>query len=321
MPKLFSNNRKKLFSIIDKPERELNKFICENWNILFPKLTFIVSEFSLIGNVRSSGNDGRIDVLAYNPENNKFVIFELKKNYDKNITDQSGDYRDYIQDNFAEIYLHATQKYNIELPKFTKINQSNIEIVLIAKKFSLTQINRVKKMKENNITLIKYFWFEEDLILIDYINNDPDDEKIENINTKRIRDIKKIISQDPEMFEIDRFFSLKPNSKEAFLLFWNYLKSNQDTTLDFQQTKIRIKTKNQTFSAIGYGGKTGRKAILQINTNIDIINLKDENILIDDRYRGKDVKMKGSLGTERYEVYIRSIAEMKKFIDFVIDKC
>lgn len=191
MPKLFSNNRKKLFSIIDKPERELNKFICENWNILFPKLTFIVSEFSLIGNVRSSGNDGRIDVLAYNPENNKFVIFELKKNYDKNITDQAGDYRDYIQDNFAEIYLHATQKYNIELPKFTKINQSNIEIVLIAKKFSLTQINRVKKMKENNITLIKYFWFEEDLILIDYINNDPDDEKIENINTKRIRDIKK----------------------------------------------------------------------------------------------------------------------------------
>jgi hypothetical protein len=53
MPKLFSNINKKFLVQIDKPERELNKFICENWNNLFPKLIFIASEFPLKGSVRS----------------------------------------------------------------------------------------------------------------------------------------------------------------------------------------------------------------------------------------------------------------------------
>ena len=97
--------------LTDKSEQELNEFICENWENLFPSLTLITSEFSLKGSVRSMGNNGRIDILAYNPETKKFVIFELKKDYDKNISDQAADYRDYVQDDFSEVYLHSTQKY------------------------------------------------------------------------------------------------------------------------------------------------------------------------------------------------------------------
>lgn len=205
MAKLFSNTNKKFLPQVDKSEKDLNKFICENWDNLFPNLILIKSEFPLKGNVRSLGNNGRIDIFAYNPENKKFVIFELKKDYDKNITDQAADYRDYVQDNFSDIYLHSSQKYDVTLPKFVDINQNSVEIILIAKKFGLTHIERVKKIKENNITLIKYYWFENDLIFIDYINNDPDEVKIENVNTKKINDIKNIITQDPEMFEIERF--------------------------------------------------------------------------------------------------------------------
>jgi hypothetical protein len=318
MPKLFSNNHKKFLSIIDKPEKELNRFICENWNNLFPKLTFITNEFLLKGNVRSFGNNGRIDILAYNSESKKFVVFELKKDYDKNITDQAADYRDYIQDNFSDVYLHSIQKYEVQLPKFSEINQTNIEIILIAKKFSLTQIDRVKKFKENIVTLIKYYWFEDELVFIDYINNDPDDVKIENINAKKISDISKIITQDPEQYEIDRFFSLKTLSKDAFYIFFNSIKTKGNVYLEFQQTKIKVKINNETFSIIGFGGKTGRKSILQINTNIDISVLK--NLLFDDRYRGEEKKMKGSLGTERYEVFIRNNEEAEIFSDFLMDK-
>lgn len=316
MPKLFSNSNKKFLSIVDKPERELNKFICENWKNLFPKLTLIASEFPLKGNVRSLGNNGRIDILSYNPENKKFVIVELKKEYDKNITDQAADYRDYIQDNFPEVYLHATQKYDMELPNFMEINRTNVEIILIAPKFSLTQIDRVKKLKENTITLIKYFWFEDDLIFIDYINNDPDETNIERVNTKKINDITKIIAQDPELYEIDRFFNLKPLSKDAFLLFWKKLKGKGKVELEFQQTKIKVKIHGHTFSVIGHGGKTGRKSILQINTNIQIPIV--ENIIIEDRDRGVGRKWKGSLGSERYEAYIRNNDEMAIFSDLVV---
>ncbi|MDR2791057.1 MAG: hypothetical protein LBB59_08815 [Campylobacteraceae bacterium] len=319
MPKLFSNSNKKFLLQIDKPEKELNKFICENWKDLFPKYIFIASEFPLKGNVRSLGSNGRIDILGYNPETKKFIIFELKKDYDKNITDQSADYRDYVQDNFSDVYLYATQRYEVSLPKFTTINQDKIEIILIAKKFSLTQIDRVKKIKDNNITLIKYFWFENDLIFIDYINNDPDDIKIENTNTKKINEIKNIIAQDPEMFEIEQFFGKYIAGKEIFLLFLKFLKIKGGVELDFKQTKIGVKIANTTFSIIRQGGQGRRKSILQINTDIDVTSLSNE-IQIDDRVRSDDQKKKGSLGLERYEIFFRNSEEIHFFSDFIKDK-
>ncbi len=317
MPKLFSNQNKKFLLQIDKPEIELNKFICDNWNSLFPKLTFIASEYPLKGNVRTIGTNGRIDIFAYNPEYKRFVVFELKKEFDKNITDQASDYKDFIQEYFSDVYLQTTQKYNISLPKYLEINQNQVEIILIAKKFSLTQIERVKKLKENFITLIKYFWFEDNLIFIDYINNDPDDIKIEAVNTKKIKQIGSLIQQDPDLYEIDRYFNLKPKAKEAFTFFYNFLKNKSEVTIEPQQSKMKIIFNKHTFSAIGYGGKTGRKMILQINTNIDVTSLKE--IETEDRIRPEQ-KKKGSLGSERYEIFIKDIKEMEIFTKFLNDK-
>lgn len=128
MAKLFSNSDKKFLKQIDKPESELNKFLCQNWSFLFPKLIFISSEFTLDGNVRSKGTSGRIDILAFNPKSKKFVVFELKKIFDKNITDQAADYRDFIEDNCEKIYIQAIQTYEIPLPKYNEIQHNSVEI-------------------------------------------------------------------------------------------------------------------------------------------------------------------------------------------------
>jgi hypothetical protein len=163
--------------------------------------------------------------------------------------------------------------------------------------------------------LIKYFWFEEDLVFIDYINNDPDDVKIETVNTKKINEIKNIIAQDPEAVEIDRFFGLFTTGKDVFDYFLNYLKQRTAVVLDFKQTKIGVKTAQTTFSVVKCGGKGGRKAVLQINTDIDVSEL-DADIQKDDRIRVGGRK-KGSLGLERYEVYFRNEEEMKMFCEFI----
>ncbi len=317
MPKLFSSSNKKFLKQINKSEIALNKFICDNWNDLFPKLTFISSEFPLKGNVRSIGTSGRIDILAYNPNSKRFVIFEIKKDYDKNITDQAADYRDYVQDNFSDVYLNATQRYDIALPKFTEIANNQVEIVLLAKKFNINQIERVKKQKENTVTLIKYFWFEEDLIFIDYVNNDPDEEKIESTNTKKVQQIGLIVAQDPDLYEIDRFFHLKPASKDVFIYFYDFLKTKGEVTIEPQQTVMKVRQKETTFSVIGSGGKGPMKKVLQINTNIDVFELK--NVAFEDRVRPNQ-KKKGSLGSERFEVYFKDIDDMKQFIQYVVDK-
>lgn len=317
MPKLFSTQNKKFLKQVDKSEKDLNKFICDNWVALFPKLTLISSEFPLKGNVRSIGTNGRMDILAYNPLTKRFVIFELKKDYDRNITDQAADYRDYVQDNFSEVYLHSTQKYDIELPKYIEINANQVEIILIAKRFSITQIERVKKQKENTITLIKYFWFEDDLIFIDYINNDPDEEKIESMNTKKVQQIGSIINQDPDSFEIDRYFNLKQEAKQIFTHFHNFLKTRGEVTLEPQQVVMKVRFKDYTFSAVGSAGKGGSKKVLQINTNIDISDM--QNVRFEDRVR-PDKPKKGSLGTERYEVYFKNMEDMEIFEHFLNSK-
>jgi hypothetical protein len=85
MIKIYSTEKKTFLKKVHKSESELNRFLSENWSNFFPQFTFIKSEFVLDGNVRSRGGSGRIDILAFNPKSNKFVVFELKKDLDKNI--------------------------------------------------------------------------------------------------------------------------------------------------------------------------------------------------------------------------------------------
>lgn len=318
MPKLFSSSDKKFLKQVTKPESVLNKFICENWATLFQNLTFIASEFTLKrGSARSTGTGGRLDILAYNPISRRFVIFELKKDYDRNITEQVADYRDYVEENFAEIYLRASQEYNIPLPKFQEIDFKQVEIVIVAKKFAPAHLEKVRKNKEQNVTLIKYFWFENDFVFIDYLNNDPDEEKTEAIDSKKVRLVKEIVNQDPDLYEIDRFFNLKQAGKEAFLMFYNWLKSLDEVRIEPKQVLLKVFFRNHTFSAIGYAGKVASKQILQINTNINLLGV--QGLLVEDRVR-EDGKKKGSLASERYEVRIRNTKEMELLIEVLKDK-
>ena len=78
MLKLFSTDNKKFLKTVHKSEAELNKFLSDNWRNFFPQYTFIKSEFTLDGNVRTKGGSGRIDILAFNPKTNKFVVGNLK---------------------------------------------------------------------------------------------------------------------------------------------------------------------------------------------------------------------------------------------------
>ena len=172
MIQIFSSNNSRFLNPIGKSEAELNSFLSNNWTDFFPQFIFIKSEFSLDGSVRSKGTSGRIDILALNSKTKKFVVIELKRDLDKNIRNQASDYKDFIEDNFADVYLLATQSYNIELPKHKDIIKDNIELVLIAQNFSDADIEKAKKSK-GEITLIKYKWFENDLLLIHYLNNEP----------------------------------------------------------------------------------------------------------------------------------------------------
>jgi hypothetical protein len=312
MLKLFSTHNNKFLKTVHKSEAELNRFLSENWKQFFPQYLFIKSEFTLDGNVRSKGGSGRIDILAFNPKTNKFTIFELKRDLDKNLRNQVSDYRDFIEDNFHRVYLLSTQKYNLELPKHEVISEDSIEVVLIAKQFSSNDVEKARKSK-NEITLIKYLWFENQLLLIDYLNNDPDD-LVEKENAEKIKRIKSIIDNKPELADVEAFLYKKEEAKRLFKIFHEYLINIAPTEIEVQTTKIKVQSGNQTFSVIGYAGKTGRKSILVINTDIDEVTALGK--IVDDRIR-PNAKKKGSLGSERYEVFITTEEELVKFLSII----
>jgi len=315
MLKLFSTESKKLIKVVDKPEAELNRFLSDNWNNFFPQYTFIKSEFALDGNVRSRGTSGRIDILAFNPNSKKIVVFELKKDKDKNIRNQVSDYRDYIEDNFSQIYLLSLQKYKADLPNFEEISQESIEVVMIAKSYSSTDIERVKKSKSKNLTtLIRYIWFENELLLIDYINNDPDD-LIEKENAEKLRKIKNIIENKKSLYaDVEAFLFGKDEAQRLFKIFFETLNKDGKANLEVQASKIKVNFKSQTFSVIGYAGKTGRKCFLVINSNIDEVT--ELGSIVDDRVR-PNRKKKGSIGSERYEVFVTTEKELLNFLSII----
>ncbi len=171
MIQIFSTTHNKLLNPVDKSEIDLNRFLSANWAKFFPSLLFIKNEFVLDGMVRTkTAAPGRIDILAFNPKTNRFVIFELKKNLDKNILSQISDYKDFVEDNFSDVYLTA-KEYNDQLPSHRNISKDAIELYLIAKDFNELNIN--KAQKTSDITLIKYMWLETDLLVLNYINNQP----------------------------------------------------------------------------------------------------------------------------------------------------
>lgn len=140
-------------------EFELQNKIIENWDCCFPNFKFIAKEFILSGDVRHVNRKGRIDILALNKTTNRFVIFELKKDFDVNIRSQAFDYVDYFMDHKHEMYLKSSQY--VLMPAINTLNIDNVEIVLIAKHFKNSDVNLAKNDINLLLTIISYSYFEK----------------------------------------------------------------------------------------------------------------------------------------------------------------
>ncbi|MFK5981311.1 MAG: hypothetical protein QM499_00230 [Flavobacteriaceae bacterium] len=155
---------KEQFEEVEITESNLQNLVIENFQILFPNLRLIESEFVIKGDVRLFGMSGRIDVLAYNPHENNLVIIELKKEHSKNIIIQAIDYSDYIEENLELIISRIDQLSIKEKKTLLQLNNSP-KIILIAKSFFHPTIRRAKRLS-NDVELYKYKYYSGGQLLI-----------------------------------------------------------------------------------------------------------------------------------------------------------
>ena len=206
-----------LKAVVGVSEDDLKQFIWHNQKMFQEnKFIFITKEFHLKG---SRGDSGSIDILAFDSVKKRFVIFELKLGFDKGAIHQAKDYRRDILKNFGQVYLDA-KKYTKELPDDTQIDQKAVDIIVIAKRFNEKQFEQADD-KKSGITLIKYYWFENDILLLDYVHDACD----VKIGAEFPGGIKKYTKAEIEKMPLDELLNAwndlvnyiqRPNSKKDF---------------------------------------------------------------------------------------------------------
>lgn len=161
MQKLFSGREGKTLKPKDHQEKDLQNFIWEHRQVVFPEYAFIDREFWLKGSVQKHHSDGYIDILAFYPQSKRFVVMELKRGYDSKVVVQASNYRDYIVKHLPEVCLAVKDRLPDVLSHYQDMIKNKIvDVVLIAERFDPLQIEQAEK-PENQFRLITYHWYAD----------------------------------------------------------------------------------------------------------------------------------------------------------------
>ncbi|MEI7526057.1 MAG: hypothetical protein WCJ95_17065 [Mariniphaga sp.] len=200
MKYLIDISDKEVYKEIEISEMGLSNLIFHDWKFFFPDYELLFKEYSLKGQVRSALKSGRIDFLGYNNVKKCLSIFEIKKDYDKNIRSQISDYEDFFEENLADIYLQIKSLQRIE--EFKSLKSKKIELVLLAKSFKEIDTKRLDRL--DNIVLIKHSAFDKFKFTFEIYDN----RKTKNNESKQ-KNLSKIISVingNPDIFKILTYF-------------------------------------------------------------------------------------------------------------------
>ena len=114
-------------------EKEIQSIVESNLRIIFD-LEFLATEFSV--------NNFRLDTLAFDSENNSFVIIEYKNSHSYSVVDQGYTYLSLLLDRKADFVLQYVTKTGIQIG-LNDIDWSLSRIIFIAPNFNTYQLGSV----------------------------------------------------------------------------------------------------------------------------------------------------------------------------------
>ena len=114
-------------------EKEIQSIVESNLRIIFD-LEFLATEFSV--------NNFRLDTLAFDSENNSFVIIEYKNSHSYSVVDQGYTYLSLLLDRKADFVLQYVTKTGIQIG-LNDIDWSLSRVIFIAPNFNTYQLGSV----------------------------------------------------------------------------------------------------------------------------------------------------------------------------------
>ena len=221
---IFKLNNKRLNRIRKssfKLEKEIQNLTEDNLVNVFD-LQIVKSEFFL--------NGLRIDTLAYDNENNSFVIIEYKRGKNFSVVDQGYAYLSLMLNNKAEFILEYNENCDKNL-KRTDIDWSQSKVIFISPSFSKYQQQAIN-FNDLPMELWEISKYENNLIQYSRLKSPESSESIKKIS-KKSNVVEKVSAE------------IKVYTEEDFLI-----KSSEDVNNLYFELKNQILTINENIEVV-----------------------------------------------------------------------
>ena len=255
-----------------KLEKEIQALVEHNLQDLFG-LTFVASEFNL-----NNPRQLRIDTLAFDSENNAFVVIEYKRGRNLSVIDQGFEYLAAIQANLADCILEFNEKQNENLSK-KDIDASSSRVIFVAPGFNKTQKGSLNFKDLPVFELWEVNRYAGGLITFNKANTDSQ-ASFKALETVSDPAIKKIASKISITTEEDHTKFLSAELKENWSTLREKLEDLPDTSLYSTKRYVAVKRGSKVFAYFYFSKKTVRVVILrgsvkEAEKHSNLFSLKD----------------------------------------------
>ncbi len=203
---LFDLNNHKVIEIpeIDfSLEKELQTLVENNIEKIF-NLKFVRTELQI--------NDLRIDSLAFDEENNSFVIIEYKRDKNFSVIDQGMSYLALMLNHKADFVLASNESGNPV--KISDIDWTQSKVLFLAQSFTKYQRNAVN-FRDLPIELWEVRKYKNGTLFLNQIKSDPNSESFHKVVGQN--EVLKKISSEVKLYQVeDHLNNIPENVKNLY---------------------------------------------------------------------------------------------------------
>jgi len=268
-----------------KLERDIQKLVEQNLKTLLG-LDFVKSEFTVSGSVKQL----RIDTLAFDPQNNSFVIIEYKQDKNFSVVDQGYAYLSAMLNNKADFILEYNECCDKILKK-ADVDWSQSRVIFISQAFTPYQKEAIN-FKDLPISLWEIKRFHNQIISFDEIRKLNATESIKTVSSAG--SAVKVVSKEIVVYtENDRLQDMPEN----VVCLYNQLR---ERIFEFNNVEIKVTKLYIAFTINGsnFADIVILKKGLKIFLNMAKGSLEDPYNLT------RDVSCTGHWGNGDYELNI-----------------
>ena len=184
---LYNNNSNKLIQVKENPfklERDIQNIFENNLQDVMG-LQIVKSEFTI--------KNKRIDTLAYDKQNNAFIIIEYKRDKNYSVVDQGLTYLNLMLQNKAEFILTYNETLKDVLHS-KDVDWSQSRVAFVSPSFTENQIS-ASDFKDFGIELWEVKQFENNIISINSIKKSSSAQSIKPLleNSEKLKEVKENI--------------------------------------------------------------------------------------------------------------------------------